>query len=89
MNLEAMRVAFTHNGLIDEKLKIIIEASILECQKVIGDSTVTLCSVPDATFKYTQCVFKENYTKCPNVTAKRDCKKYLNLLQNCMPIPIS
>lgn len=85
LNFTAISIALTRNGEFKKDLIKVVETSMDKCRKEMKLTTSKTCNVSDSLFLYTQCVFKENYRNCPNVTVNEKCRNYGQFIKPCMP----
>lgn len=62
----------------------VVENSIRKCMKISESTQETgpgFCNIPQRVYTTTQCVFKENYKNCPEISP--ECQQLGNILQKC------
>lgn len=88
INKEKLVHAITKGGSVGIEDEKVVRNSLKTCDGILTSSKVSkyICRIPDNVFNFVQCVLRENYINCPNVTANQRCKELGNVMTACKPI---
>jgi hypothetical protein len=83
-NTTALFLSITKGETVDEDDIAVVKKSIQHCEKSRNDKLLTTtCDIPEYVFKFTQCVLKENYRRCPFVVSNPECLQLWKVLDSC------
>lgn len=85
-NKSAVLSSITRSESVGEAEIAVVKNSMKTCENLMIKSNPSeTCDIPDRIFKFTQCVFIENYKNCPKVLENKSCQALGKVLDPCNP----
>lgn len=86
-NTSAVLKSITRDETVGEAEISVVKNSIEKCEKSLNTlMTSEICEIPEYVYKFSQCVFIENYKNCPKVVQNSECQNLGKVLENCNKI---